>query len=401
MSRCTRCRAGGQEGSGAAKLAVLLMRVLLGPAVRRARPLAAPFILACTLVAFVTIALDADVTWKVATPERRVALPADHASHPDYKIEWWYYTGNVATSAGRRFGYQLTFFRVGVDPQPANPSRWAIRDLYMAHFAVSDLASKRFHAFDRLQRPGAGWAGAAVDRYEVWNGAWRAAAQPDGAHRLQAKSGDVSADFVVSGTARAVTHGLDGYSRKGRDPSNASHYYSLPRLDTRGVITIGGERFEVTGLSWMDHEFGTSMLEPEQVGWDWFALQLADGRDIMLYQMRRRGGARDPFSSGSIVAPDGRVTRLEAGDYTLEPLETWQSPETKTRYPVRWRVIVPRAGPLARGRGGDAQSGAAHAAFHRRHLLGRRRRRHGRLRRRPGPRPRLHGADGLFGRAAQ
>jgi predicted secreted hydrolase len=302
-----------------------------------------PLLVVC-LVSIAAVALSADAIWKYATTDRPVVLPGDHASHPDYKIEWWYYTGNLETSSGRRFGYQLTFFRIGVDPQPANPSRWAIRDLFMAHFAVSDLASKRFHMFDRLQRGGAGWAGAAVDRYEVWNGAWRAGARPDGSHRVQAKDGDVSVDFVLGGTERSVTHGLDGYSRKGRDPSNASHYYSLPRLDTRGALTIAGQRFEVSGLSWMDHEFGTSMLEPEQLGWDWFALQLADGRDIMLYQMRRKGGARDPFSSGSIVSREGHVTRLAADDYRLEPLEFWQSPATKARYPVRWRVTIPGQG---------------------------------------------------------
>ncbi len=285
--------------------------------------------------------LHADSLWKFATPDRPVTLPADHVSHPDYKIEWWYYTGNVDAVNGRRFGYQLTFFRVGVDPAPENPSRWAVRDLYLAHFAVSDLSAGRFHVFDRLQRAGAGWAGAATDRYAVWNGAWRAEAQADGSHHVQARDGAVSIDLVLRGTDRSVMHGRRGYSQKGRDPSNASHYYSLPRLDTRGVITTDGRRVEVTGASWMDHEFGTSMLEPDQLGWDWFALQLADGRDIMLYQMRRRGGGRDRFSSGSIVARDGTVTALGADDYTLDPIETWQSPTTGARYPVRWRVAIP------------------------------------------------------------
>ena len=284
--------------------------------------------------------LRADLTWKYATPDRRVVLPADHVSHPDYKIEWWYYTGNVDDASGRRFGYQLTFFRVGVDPAPENPSRWAVRDLHMAHFAVSDLATGRFHVFDRLQRAGAGWAGASTERYEVWNGAWRVEAQPDGSHRVQASASGIAIDFRLRGTDRVVTHGRDGYSQKGRDPSNASHYYSLPRLETRGAITVDGRRTDVSGTSWMDHEFGTSMLEADQLGWDWFALQLEDGRDVMLYQMRRRGGSRDPFSSGSIVARDGGVMRLGAGDYTLEATETWQSPVTGARYPVRWRVSI-------------------------------------------------------------
>jgi predicted secreted hydrolase len=294
------------------------------------------------LALFVVAAtLRGDALWKYATPDRPVVLPADHVSHPDYKIEWWYYTGNVDDAGGRRFGYQLTFFRVGVDPAPENPSRWAVRDLHMAHFATSDLGAERFHAFDRLQRTGAGWAGASTERYAVWNGDWRAEAQPDGSHRVRARDGAVAIDLVLRGADRVVMHGRNGYSQKGRDPSNASHYYSLPRLDTRGAITIDGRRFDVSGASWMDHEFGTSMLEADQLGWDWFALQLEDGRDIMLYQMRRRGGGRDPFSSGSIVSRDGSVTRLGAGDYTLDPVETWRSPTTGAGYPVRWRVSIP------------------------------------------------------------
>jgi predicted secreted hydrolase len=292
-------------------------------------------------LALVTMASADAGPWKVATRDGRVSLPADHASHPDYKIEWWYYTGNVGTTAGRRFGYQLTFFRVGVDYRPANPSRWAVRDLHMAHFAVSDLASRRFHFFDRLQRAGAGWAGAASDRFAVWNGTWRAEEQADGSHRLRASDHATSVDFVLRGADRWVAHGLNGYSQKGRDPGNASYYYSLTRLDTQGKILLDGQEHDVSGASWMDHEFGTSMLEPGQVGWDWFAIQLDDGRDVMLYQMRRTNGERDPFSSGTIVSPHGAAAHLRANDYTLQPIETWESSVTRARYPVRWRVDIP------------------------------------------------------------
>lgn len=287
------------------------------------------------------VALVADDAWKVATPGRVLSLPADHVSHPAYKIEWWYYTGNLDAADGRRLGFQLTFFRVGVDPRPANPSRWAVRDLHMAHFAVTDVTNGRFHFSDRLQREGAGWAGAATDRYAVWNGTWSARAEADGSHRLQASDKGVAIDLTVRDTTRWVAHGRNGYSQKGRDPGNASHYYSLTRLPTRGTVTLAGEPMAVTGLSWMDHEFGTSLLEPGQLGWDWFALQLEDGRDLMLYQMRRRDGSRDPYSSGTIVSRDGAITRLAEGDYTLEALEHWRSPQTMTNYPTRWRVTIP------------------------------------------------------------
>jgi predicted secreted hydrolase len=292
--------------------------------------------------------------WPVITSDRVITLPADHVSHPDYKIEWWYYTGNLDTREGRRFGYQVTFFRVGVNRTPPNASRWAVRDLHMAHFAVSDLGAGKFHVFDRLQREGAGWAGAATDRYAVWNGTWSARANPDGSHHLQARDAstgaggsgtnsrqEVALDLTLTNTSRSMAHGRDGYSRKGREFGNASAYYSLPRLVTRGTLAIDGRRYEVTGASWMDHEFGSSVLEADQVGWDWFGLQFDDGRELMLYQMRRRDGSRDPFSSGTLIERDGRLVRLTRDDYVLEPLETWRSEATGTSYPTRWRVTIP------------------------------------------------------------
>jgi predicted secreted hydrolase len=284
--------------------------------------------------------------WPIITPDRAVALPADHVSHPDYKIEWWYYTGNLDTREGRRFGYQLTFFRVGVNRTPPNASRWAVRDLHMAHFAVADLAPGRFHVFDRLQREGAGWAGAATDRYAVWNGTWSVRENPDGSHHLTARDRkdpdhEIALDLTLTNTSRSMAHGRDGYSRKGRETGNASAYYSLPRLVTRGTLAIDGQRFDVTGSSWMDHEFGSSVLEADQVGWDWFGLQFDDGRELMLYQMRRRDGSRDPFSSGTLMNRDGSIVRLAREDYVLEPLDTWRSEATGTRYPTRWRVTIP------------------------------------------------------------
>ncbi len=286
--------------------------------------------------------------WRRADPSYRLALPRDHGSHPDYKIEWWYYTGNLATREGRRFGYQLTFFRVGVDPAPSNPSRWAVRDLFMAHFAITDIASGRHHAADLVNRAGVGWAGAATEGLRVWNEDWLAAQDADGRHRLQAAaaSGNASfaADLVLEEGGRFVAHGEQGFSRKGSQPGNASHYYSLTRMPTRGTLTLGGERFTVEGHSWMDHEFGTSLLEPGQVGWDWFAIQLEDGADLMLFQMRRADGRADPNSSGTLAAGTGQTRRLGAGDFALRPNRVWTSPASGAAYPVGWTLRVPGLG---------------------------------------------------------
>lgn len=286
--------------------------------------------------------------WKSAARGRPIVLPRDHASHPEYKLEWWYYTGNLDGPQGERFGFQLTFFRVGVDPSPANRSRWAIRDLYMAHLAVTDAQGNRFLHAERLNRGGPGWAGADVDRYRVWNETWEGSL--DGrAHRLKAMGMSVGTnpvrfglDLTLDETLPPALHGDGGYSQKGADPNNASHYYSLPRMPTRGAITIGARTWQVTGSSWMDHEFGTSFLEPGQTGWDWLAIQLTDGRSLMLYRFRRSDERVDPQSSGTLIDADGRTRPVVFDHVTLEPGRTWTSPASQATYPVEWRVSLPR-----------------------------------------------------------
>jgi predicted secreted hydrolase len=302
--------------------------------------------------------------WKQATAGYRFEFPRDHASHPDYKIEWWYYTGNVRADDGRRFGYQVTFFRVGIDHTPSNPSRWAIRDLHMTHLAVSDPAGRRYRYSEKLSRGGPGLAGASADRYYVWNDDWSASLvapkRPDGReggtqHILRANSAQAGIDLVLDEGKAPVINGVNGISQKGAQAGNASHYYSLTRMPTSGTIAIDGERFTVTGHSWMDHEFGTSFLEPEQRGWDWLSIQLSDGRELMLYQLRRAdgtrgprdadfaswGGRRDPRSSGTVVDPSGRSTHLANADFTLTPGRKPFTSSNGAVYPIEWTVTVP------------------------------------------------------------
>jgi predicted secreted hydrolase len=282
--------------------------------------------------------------WREASPGYRLAFPRDHASHPEFKIEWWYYTGNVETRDHRRFGYQVTFFRVGVDPAPANPSRWAVRDLFMAHLAVSDPVGRRYRFDERLSRAGPGLSGADTDRYRVWNDDWTVSLDAQGRHVIEASSTKAGVALVLDEGKGPVVNGVDGISQKGAQPGNASHYYSLTRMPTRGRITIDGERFEVIGESWMDHEFGTSFLEPEQQGWDWLSIQLADGRELMLYQLRRGDGSRDPRSSGTLVEHDGTASHLSASDFTLTAEgRTFRAPSGAV-YPVAWAVSLPSRG---------------------------------------------------------
>lgn len=278
--------------------------------------------------------------WREATPGYHFSFPRDHAAHPDYRIEWWYYTGNVATAEGRRFGYQLTFFRIGVVHEPTNPSRWAVRDLYMAHFALSDLENNQFASFEKLNRAGVGLAGAETETSRVWNETWEARIEGE-THLLTAAEGDNRLELALASEKPPVIHGEDGVSQKGAATGNASHYYSLTRLRTTGKLTVNGQTFEVAGLSWMDHEFGTSFLEREQVGWDWFSLQLQDERELMLFQIRRADGSMDPHSSGTLVEQNGQTTRLSFGEFSLTPGESWHSPASGADYPTEWLLTVP------------------------------------------------------------
>ena len=281
--------------------------------------------------------------WREAAPGYRFEFPRDHASHPEFKLEWWYYTGNVQTASGRRFGYQVTFFRVGVDASPANPSRWAVRDLFMTHLAVSDPTGRRYRFDERLSRGGPGLAGAATDRYRVWNEDWAASLDDQGRHVIRAVNRDTGVELTLDEGKPPAINGVNGISQKGALAGNASHYYSLTRMPTRGTIVVDGERFAVTGESWMDHEFGTSFLEKEQQGWDWLSMQLSDGRDLMLYQLRRGDGSRDPRSSGTLVDAAGRTTHLAAGDFTLTPSGVTFRAASGATYPIRWSVQIPKA----------------------------------------------------------
>jgi len=302
----------------------------------------------CWVPLLVLLVAPASAQWKQAEAGYTYQFPRDHASHPDKKIEWWYYTGNVKAADGRRFGYQITFFRIGIDYAPSNPSKWAVRDLYMTHLAVSDAKGQRYRYAEKLSRGGPGLAGAAADRYHVWNDDWtaelagnREPGPGNRQHKLKALSKDAGIDLVLDEGKPVVIHGINGINQKGAQPGNASHYYSLTRMPTKGTIAIDGERFEVAGETWMDHEFSTSFLEPEQRGWDWLSIQLSDNREIMLYVMRRADGKHDPRSSGTLVDANGKSIHLSDQDFTLTPGRATFTSKNGAAYPVEWTVTIP------------------------------------------------------------
>lgn len=277
---------------------------------------------------------------------REFTFPRDHGPHPDFRNEWWYLTGNLESAAGRRFGYQVTFFRIALAPeQPQDLSRrsdWAARQVWMAHVALSDAADRAHREHERFARGALGLAGARAQPPRVWLEDWRLYTD-SGANReswnLSVDTPDFGLDLRLEPVKPIVLQGDDGLSRKSAEPGNASYYYSIPRLRTRGEIEIGDQRQAVAGLSWLDREWSTSALGEDQAGWDWFALQFDDGRDLMFYRLRRKDGGVDPHSAGSLVGPDGAVRVLDRDDVELEPLRWWRSADG-VRYPVAWRMRV-------------------------------------------------------------
>jgi predicted secreted hydrolase len=281
-----------------------------------------------------------------ATAPRAFVFPQDHGSHPEYRTEWWYFTGNLATEGGRHFGFELTFFRYALAPpsiRHAGSSAWRTEQIWMAHFALTDTANGRFLARERLTRGALGLAGAEAEPLHVWVEDWSATG--DGANGelalgLDARDDGMALALSLVASAAPVAQGDRGLDAKGAGAGNASYYYSVPRLDAQGSITIEGESFAVAGLAWLDREWSTSSLEPGTVGWDWFALQLSDGSNLMFYRLRTTGGEASPFSGGTLVSADGVRTRLTANDVTLEPLDHWTSGATGVRYPVAWRLAT-------------------------------------------------------------
>ena len=288
--------------------------------------------------------------WKTAQPDYAWSFPRDHWAHEGYKTEWWYFTGHLTAEDGRRFGYQFTFFRVGVLPTaPGTDSAWTARDLIMGHAAIGDLDRNEHRFSEVIYRavPLLGGFGAWPEPLIAWS---RPPAGTPGKWRLSWNGSGF--DFDMRDDAQAMSFSLstrpgkplifqgpNGYSRKTQSGSGASLYYSFTRLQTSGHLSLDGQTWQVSGESWMDKEFFTSVLAPHQLGWDWFSLQLDDRREFMLFLLRREDGATD-FASGTVVHPDGSTTYLDGSAFTVTSQARWQSPHTEGVYPSRWRLSI-------------------------------------------------------------
>jgi predicted secreted hydrolase len=288
--------------------------------------------------------LTSNFTYQLALPGRKLSFPADHYSHPDFKTEWWYYTGHLVTESGKRYGYQVTFFRFGVrDRQKDLKEKPLFTELYMAHFALSDLAAKTFIYRERINRGYGDRAGAATDRYLVWNEDWKVEGDAKN-HQIFVSDRTATLNLSLRLLKPPVLHGQNGLSQKGEGEGRASYYYSLTRMQAQGELTIDGKKEKVQGLSWMDHEFGSNQLRDDQVGWDWFSIQLDNQTELMLYLIRRKDGTVDPYSSGTLVNTDGTTKHLALKDFRIEVLDRWKSPKSGANYPMRWKVAIPSEG---------------------------------------------------------
>lgn len=280
--------------------------------------------------------------YRRAEPGYVFEFPRDHGAHPDFRIEWWYLTGNLRADDGRTFGYQWTMFRNRLVPpgDAVAESPLAPVQVYLGHFGFSNIATQRHRGWEQVARPGLGQASASDATLDLALRDWSLKLNDDGTMSVRAREDDVAIDLTLTVTKPLVIHGEDGVHVKSEDASQASHYLSFTRLQSRGTVTVGGETIPVTGSTWMDHEFGSTWLGGDEAGWDWFALQLDTGDDLMLYRLRRQDGTAVPIASGTWVDAQGNAQPLKKGDYTIEPLEYWTSLTTGAKYPTTWRVRV-------------------------------------------------------------
>ncbi len=307
--------------------------------------------------------------FKRACGLREFSFPQDHGAHPEYRNEWWYITGNLENSSSERFGFQITFFRIANSPLDTRnrdveaDSAWSSNEFYMAHFAITSAADKKIRYFERFGRAAAGLAGAISERVavtansqaeqnpastKVWLDDWQLSITESDQQTgltVSLSQDNSSLELALVPQKPMVLQGQKGYSQKSADPCNSSYYYALTRLTADGTLVFDGETHTVAGTAWLDREWSSSALADDQAGWDWFALQLDDGRDIMLYQLRKQDGSVDEFSHAVEINSRGKKREIPLSDWKVEVDEWWQS-DTGARYPVAGKVRFSDSGEI-------------------------------------------------------
>jgi predicted secreted hydrolase len=297
-----------------------------------------------------------DPGFERALAVRPFEFPRDHGPHPAFRHEWWYFTGHLRAADGSRFGFELTFFRVALEPPPgaasgrgqrsaiAAESHWRARQIYVAHFAITDVGREVFHSTQRFSRDALGLAGAQAEPFRIWLDGWSVAQQgAAGEWALSVGDSAYSLSLSLRPLSPPVLNGNRGLSVKSDEPGAASYYYSIPRLETRGRLLRAGRPLDVSGTAWLDREWGSGSLGPGQQGWDWFALELSDGSALMFYALRDADGALDAHSAGTWTRADGTARTLASTEVSIEVMRSWISP-SGARYPARWRVRVASLG---------------------------------------------------------
>jgi len=286
--------------------------------------------------------------FKRALPGRTFSFPQDHFSHPEFKTEWWYYSGHLYSQEKKSYGYQLTFFRTGLNRETKQKSKWSIHDLYFAHLAITDESKKKFGYLEKISRGSLGEAGASSYKasektFRIWIEDWSIEGKGPAMQNHSLKAGDKNfgIELLLTPEKNPVIHGQNGISQKAEGEGYASHYYSISRLKTEGKIFLQNKDIPVQGISWMDHEFGSSQLREYQAGWDWFSIRLVNGMELMFYQIRWKDGKVDPYSSGTIILPDGTHQHLTKKEFQIEVLDQWKSPKSSAVYPSKWKIKVP------------------------------------------------------------
>ena len=270
--------------------------------------------------------------YRQALPNQAYEFPRDHFEHPDYRTEWWYYTGNLQDQKGKRYGFELVFFRQGERDTSGsgNQSAWRINDLYLAHAAVTKIDANQFSYTERLNRAGPGLAGASFAEQRIWNGNWQT--QWNGQRQLLSVTAeDFRFNLTLEPAKPFVIHGVNGISQKAEGAGRASHYVTFPRLKVSGTL----DREPVQGDAWMDHEWFSEQLDKAQSGWDWFSAQFDDGTELMLFDLRRKDGKPDAYSAGTYIDKAGKPHHLTAADFSLRPVAYWK------RYPIEWQIRIP------------------------------------------------------------
>lgn len=271
------------------------------------------------------------------TPGQPLIFPRDFGAHPDFRTEWWYVTGWLQAPEGKPLGFQVTFFRSATDHDPANPSRFAPRQLIIAHAALSDPSVGKLLHDQKSAREGFGLAYAKVGDTDVRLGDWRFVRAVDGSYRASVKSRDFALDLSLSPSQPRMLQGDQGFSRKGPLPAQASYYYSEPQLKVSGSVSRHGKATTISGSAWLDHEWSTSVLDPDAAGWDWLGANLDDGAALMAFRIRGKDGST-MWAHAALRDADGRITQFGAQQLRFAPQRQWRSPRTGATYPVAMRI---------------------------------------------------------------